>query len=182
MDQFLTIFTQMADYDQIVMTLKEKEISSQNVQQVFTKLQWKHLIGLECLSICFNNKSVLKNTQIQSALEVLSKDAHLLILLSHRNFMVNMHAKSEDQFQNLETLSQQLVGPQIGGYSRSKFEVVKICKQTQISDDENFKLNPYHFEKLIQECVVGLINNSEKMTPNNAVTLHELLQSLGLSI
>jgi len=45
----------MADYDQVVGTLKEKEITSQNVQQVFLKLTWKHLIGLECLAISFAN-------------------------------------------------------------------------------------------------------------------------------
>jgi hypothetical protein len=90
----------MADYDQIVVTMKEKEITSQNVQQVFAKLSWKNLIGLEGLAICFANKGVLKNMQggIQQALEVLSKDAHLLVLLAHRNFLMNMQSKSEDQF------------------------------------------------------------------------------------
>ena len=51
----------MADYDQIVVTMKEKEITSQNVHQVFTKLSWKNLIGLEGLAICFANMGVLKN-------------------------------------------------------------------------------------------------------------------------
>ena len=54
---------------------------------------------MECLAIAFANQGVLKNLQsnsVQQALDVLGKDAHLLILLAHRNFMVNMHSKTDD--------------------------------------------------------------------------------------
>jgi len=44
----------MADIEPIfINNQKDKEITSQNVHQIFAKLNWKHLIGIEALSICF---------------------------------------------------------------------------------------------------------------------------------
>ena len=53
-----------------------------------------------------------------------------------------------------------------------------------MSEDDTFKnyLNPFHFEKLLQECISGLIKNSEKLSSHNCASILEILQSLALSI
>ena len=54
MDQMIVMFSQMADIEQVFNNnQKDKEITSHNVHQIFTKLNWKHLIGIEALSIYF---------------------------------------------------------------------------------------------------------------------------------
>ena len=56
LDQLLSVFSQMADFESVsasIKELKDKEISSQNVTQIFTKLNWRKLAGLEAIAICF---------------------------------------------------------------------------------------------------------------------------------
>ena len=47
----LLVFTKMADLEQA--KGKEKEITTLNVQGLFAKLNWRHLLGLEAICIFF---------------------------------------------------------------------------------------------------------------------------------
>ena len=79
-------------------------------------MNWRHLIGLEAVTIFLQTSSVLKNLQesscIPEALETVSRNSILLLLLDHRCFMLS--AKDE-QIHNLETMALQQGGPHIGG-------------------------------------------------------------------
>ena len=51
LDHMLLVFTKMADLEQA--KGKEKEITTLNVQGLFAKLNWRHLLGLEAICIFF---------------------------------------------------------------------------------------------------------------------------------
>jgi hypothetical protein len=52
LEMLLKIFIEMADFETAAATIKDKEVASQNVSQVFAKLTWRHLAGLEAIAIC----------------------------------------------------------------------------------------------------------------------------------
>jgi len=169
LEHMISIFSQMADIEQVFNTnQKDKEITSQNVHQAVTKLTWKHLMGIEALSISFQNMAVLKNLQaleqgksVTKALEVLNKFMSIIVLLDHRHFLQMIQHNSEEHH-NLCTFSQSLTGSNLSSsrsissmkkIGKTYFELSKVTKLTadhqqfQVGeDDSSLKqfLNPFH--------------------------------------
>lgn len=71
---------------------KDKEVTSNNVHQIIAKINWKHLVGLEALAFCFEDKAIvsklanLENGKaIVASLDAMTKVMNFIKILDHRN-------------------------------------------------------------------------------------------------
>ena len=92
LDQMLMVFAEMSDYQSLISGAKDKEVTSQNAHSVFQKMNWKQLLGLEAINICFTHKNIIQNLiqidkgkAVQFALVSLERLANLITLIDHRH-------------------------------------------------------------------------------------------------
>ena len=93
LDQIVLIFSQIACIDNVLtQTAKDKEVTSNNVHQIIAKISWKHLVGLEALALCFQDKAIvaklasLENGKaIIASLDAMTKVMNFIKLLDHKN-------------------------------------------------------------------------------------------------
>ena len=159
---------------------KDKEINSQNIQQVFLKLNWRHLSGLEAITIFLQNPAVLSNLirqdkgkSICTALNIINRNLNQTLLLDHRNMQILLSNFSEGISSPLNTHNS-TINPKLKNLEQASFfERNKVSKlildSLGAADDDLLRtfLNPYHFQKLSQECVNGLIISLDKYYYNN---------------
>jgi hypothetical protein len=76
----------------LTQTAKDKEVTSNNVHQIIAKISWKHLVGLEALALCFQDKAIvaklasLENGKaIIASLDAMTKVMNFVKLLDHKN-------------------------------------------------------------------------------------------------
>jgi len=92
LDQIVMIFSQIASIDSVLNLAKDKEITSSNVHQVIAKINWKHLVGMEALALCFQDKAIVHKVKslengkaILASLDSLIKVMNFIKILDHKN-------------------------------------------------------------------------------------------------
>lgn len=155
----MNVFSKMADQEHIALKPgKDKEINSQNIQQVFLKLNWRHLSGLEAITIFLQNPAILSNLirqdkgkSICTALNIINRNLSQTLLLDHRNMQILLSNFSEGISSPLNTHNS-TVNPKLKNQEQASFfERNKVSKlildSLGAADDDLLRtfLNPYHF-------------------------------------